>query len=251
MPCLTEAALSDLTLMKLSQVPSVPSTNEAHAHIQSCPKCTKEWAHHLRIAQGIATAALEFNAELAGPCLDENVLAEFVDRVLDNSERDAVMHHLAHCQSCVAQVAELTSIMEEVHPTTWSYWFKRVADKITLPVHPAQGFMPLSHEPAMVLEHRNDEQTVLSWTQETGDCSVQFDLHELKQSLYAIQLTVRTDSIPLDKCSLVLRVNGNILQAQPLQQTGRIKLDDLSAQCYEIEIVSPEGVKGNFELFLE
>lgn len=252
MQCITETALADLALMVVSKTITAAGARKMRVHIQSCETCSHLFATHLAITRGLDGVARETaDEDVRRECLDENALAEFIDDVMSEDERDGAMRHLMQCQDCVSQLSALATSLQSAEPSIWSYVFRRVADGLELLLHPEDGFTLVSHKPAVVLEANAQAPTVYSWIQQTGECSVQFDLQELEHGMYSVQLAVSQQEAASGQSRLIVRVDGDIVQAQPLPESGKIRLDDLTAQTYEIEIISPDKITGPFELTIE
>lgn len=252
MQCITEAALADLALTVVSRTATTAGTKRSTEHVESCEGCSRLFATHLAVARAVdGFSRVPAERELRRDCLDENALAEFVDNVMTENERDDAMHHLTRCQDCVSQLSGLATSLRSAEPSTLSYVFKRVRDGLDLLLHPEEGFTLVSHEPAVVLEANAQGLSVYSWLQQTGDYSVQFDLQELENGSYSVQLTLSQQEASSDQARLIVRVDGNIVQAQPLPASGKTRLDGLSAQTYDIEIVFPDHAIGPFELAIE
>lgn len=252
MQCINETALADLALTVVAKTVSTAGTRNTTEHIKSCNICSRRFATHLAIVRTIDGITRETtNNKAHRNCLDENAFAEFIDDVMSEDERDDAVYHLAQCQDCISRLSGLVTSLEEAQPSTWSYVFKRVKEGLEFLLHPEDGFTLVSHEPAVVLKANTHAPTIYSWTQETGECSVQFDLQELEHGTYSVQLTIFQQETLPDQSRLIVRVDGNIVQAQPLPDSGKIRLHGLSAQTYEIEIALLDNIIGPFELTIE
>lgn len=252
MICLSENALADLSLTLVGHGDVTPSVKEVRAHVSECTACAKRLSTHLVLAKGLDGLARQLDESISdAQCLDENAMAEYYDNVLSKHAREAATRHLAHCQHCVSKLAALETYLSKAEPSAWSYVFKRAKKGLDMLLHPEEGFRFVTLKPAMVLAANTAEQTMHSWVQRINECSVRFDLQQVDDETFSVQITVMPDSGRLDRARLIVRVDENIVQAQPFSERGMIRLDDLTAQRYAIEIMTRNGVLGPFDLTIE
>lgn len=257
MKCLTETALVDLAILMVAHVEGSARTTRMVEHVKSCESCSAQYEGHLKLAKSVRSILRDTeNQNESDKCLSENALAEFVDGKMPDEERDAALHHLARCQLCIVQLSELVACVEEFAPSVWTYVFERAKEGLELALHPKEGFSQISNTPAVVLKAEPTEGKVYSWTQETEGCMVRFDLQEAESGLHSLQISVsRADGptdvptdVPTDMWRLMVCADGNILQAQPIPESGVCQLNDLAPDAYTLEIISSDSATYTFEI---
>lgn len=247
MQCLTEATLSDLAFNDDTDAP-----RDAEQHIEECPACAARLSEFRTIAQGLQRAAdMKLNSQLSDHCLSENYLAEYLDNVLPEHQRDAVEAHLAECQRCVRTLTEARACLDDALPSAVAYVIQRIGEGLELIRKPATGFSLLDHNPVTVLGPGVEEQKIYSWSQELDDSVVLFDVQRHREGQVSVHLTLKQMVAYEEPTRLVVRQGGSIVQAETLPNSGEAYLDDLDAESYEIEFLTSEQQVGPIALTIE
>lgn len=85
-------------------------------HARTCSSCATllaEYVAAITAARRVLASASQ--TATAGPCLDDNTLAAFIDHALDSDLRDHVDRHLVQCDRCLRQLIELGEVLQETN----------------------------------------------------------------------------------------------------------------------------------------
>ncbi|MBI4558097.1 MAG: zf-HC2 domain-containing protein [Candidatus Hydrogenedentes bacterium] len=228
------------------------------AHLEVCPTCEEQVSDYVKLIRRVRRVLADSKATPeAGPCLDDNTLAEYLDGVLGGTRRDEAEAHLAQCRTCLRQLIELSDLMEEVktaHGTLPTIVLGLVRGGLKLLSWPETGFAPLALEPVRVLgpvaDDTKDTQNVCAWTQNLGELRLAATAIYSSPQRIDLALTATTPAGPAAEARLTLRCADTILQAERLSSSGQIVLHNLEPATYEIELVPRNDAPHAFQLTL-
>jgi hypothetical protein len=169
------------------------------------------------------------------PCLDDNLLAEYVDGVLGRADRGEVERHLAACPTCLDEAVSLASLVHEVVPAPpltevalhlvgrGLHWLSR----------PAEGFSEEALSPVPVLSAATTEAPARRWTQTVGDTTLRFTASMPEHEL--LTLVVETVEAP-SGARLALWLDGSMVESRPVGGDGCCTLRHLTPGNYTVEL---------------
>ena len=204
---LTELAFALANNEKLSSL--LKSAAEHIAQCDACKRCVDEHIDFIGAAKQLLAAS---ETEPGSDCLDNNILAAYVDGTLSVVMREKTEAHMAQCQYCVRQLAGLAVTMERVEsdcedgaastPSPVQYVVALIRTGLKLIAHPSDGFTPLPLAPVQVL---GPDATTLQgncgWVQTLGP--YRFSTLIASEHTESVTLTISIEGECADRKSVV------------------------------------------------
>jgi len=248
MTCPNHSELIEFAFALAKQADMPPSGRHLSEHVAQCEDCKQELRNSLDML-GLLDAVLADNALTpTQPCLDDNVIAAYVDGRLSRAERDAAECHMAGCQRCLRQLADLSRLLEEVadsNPSILRFVIRVVQNGLRIFEHPVEGFSPVKLAPVSVLSADAEAQispaNALAWCQITGPFSIRFGLTQDADGFFTLTISAKEDSAPSAGGQFTLRREGRIVQSETLNNDGRAAFPELEAGIYDADIAFPSG----------
>ena len=249
MICPSQEKIIEFALRQTCGEPISSEWRHIEQHLPQCPACTARVREYTQAIHG-ARHAFPVHAPSGQPCLDDNVLAAYVDHTLPREERDAVEEHLAACQACLRSVAELARLTEShsespaESPSLIQYVVQVAKDGLRLLSLPEQGFSLLPYAAMQALgpnEHREDGSPVQQWIQSEGELALHFTLRQVDDRHVNMDLAFPGETPCPSGVRLQLYQEGHLLQSEEFSEEGRISLQNLSIENYDGQIRIPRG----------
>ena len=212
--------------------------------IQASPGARAKFDDYLRT---ISEAHAAFN-ELTGPAeailspIDDNTLAEYLDGVLSDAEREQVEARLVSEPGALQQLVGLAELLEPGEDERSAVTFViEVAKKgLRLLSHPAEGFEPIPLQPAAVLGPEKT-QRIQTWTQRLGPVHVHCTLQATKDDLLGLTIKLISPDPPPSGTRVSLLADGKLVQSDVVPESGEVTLRNLEPAVYDLDIIVPSA----------
>lgn len=253
MNCPSRDELAELAFLAAKGEESKPPFGE---HLSECPSCAPVYSEYCRIVDALISAARSADDEdKTSPCLNDNLLAEYVDHALNAEDQRSVELHLASCLACIRDLLALHELVESTDSQTSVLTFVVGLAKKGLEVlsHPPEGFTPLQASPVPVLDGKSAGTLHKStaWTQRAGDYAFQFRVNQEEGARASVLVGLESgDGVSADGLRLTLRYDGSIVQSEALAADKATTLAGLHLKDYTLSVTLPGGESLPFNLSL-
>ncbi len=212
--------------------------------IQASPGARAQFDEYLRTISE-ARAALD---ELTRPAkagltpIDDNTLAEYLDGVLGDEEREQIEARLVREPGALKQLVGLAELLGSGADETSAVTFViELAKKgLRLLSHPAEGFEMIHLQPAAVLGPEQ-VQPIQSWTQRLGPVHVHCTLQATKEDLLGLTIKLISPDPPPNGTRISLMVDGKLVQSDVVPGSGEVTLRNLEPAIYDLDIIVPSA----------
>jgi hypothetical protein len=185
-------------------------------------------------------------------CMDDNLLAEFVDGVLSREELEAVERQLAHCAACLRKAVALAELAHELLPApTLAEVVVGIARRgLRVLAYPGSDFALHPLRPVPVLDAIGETTLAQRWSMAQGGIHATFTLVAEDGGTATLELALERDGKPLEHGQVALRQEGLLLEALPLPAEGGISFQSLAPARYTLEWEDFEHEHARFVLDL-
>lgn len=189
----------------------------------------------------------------ADACLDDNLLAEFVDGVLHPDDLPETEGHLAHCGSCLQKAVTLAQWTEELAPApAWPQVVVGMMRKgLQLLAFPESGFTRRELTAVPVLSSGAAEQAAAVWSLADGEMLAEFAITTDGSGVATLCVKFQAAGIPVREGRVSLRLEEALLESLPLPATGEVCFRDLTPGSYVLELESEFQPPKAFEVTLQ
>lgn len=188
----------------------------------------------------------------AAGCLDDNLLAEFVDGALPPEERDAVEHRLAHCAGCLRKAVALAELAHELLPAPGlaEVVVGMARRGLRMLSYPGSDFTLHALRPVPVLSALEETALAQRWSVTHGGITATFTLIAEEEGMATLELALERDGAPITHGHIALRQDDHLLESLPLPAEGGVVFRNLSPARYLLEWEDFEGDHARFALDL-
>ena len=244
MNCLPDNELIELAFARLGQRPRTPASQKTNSHVQNCPVCSARLAQYLTMLKGVRKCLGETptaNTE----CLEDEVIAAYLDDELDTGAREEAEAHFASCQECLRQLRELAQCVQDVEesPAEQALMFAVEIGKRALRMlaAPDDGFLLGEQTPVPSLAP-GDTNHVLCWTQRVGELELWLRLIRVDDAHVTLRIAGAPDGPSLAGVRFNLRSDNEIVQSELIPREGAFTLHSLEIGPYDVELCLPKPV---------
>lgn len=210
--------------------------------IQASPGALAKFDEYLRTISEARAAFDEMTgpAEAAPTPMDDNTLAEYLDGVLSDAEREQVEAQLVGEPGALQQLIGLAELLEpgEDESSTVTFVIELAKKGLRLLSHPAEGFELIPLQPAAVLGPEKT-QRVQTWTQRLGPVHVHCTLQATKDDLLGLTIKLISPARPPKGSRISLLADGKLVQSDVVPDSGELTLRNLEPATYDLDIIVP------------
>ncbi len=244
MNCLPESELLDLAFERLGRRPSHATSGGAGSHVERCPACKARLVEYTGMLAGVKKRLDETPPDQAA-CLDDEIIAAYMDDKLDAPAREEAEAHFASCQNCLRQLRELAQCMEDLEDSPGQAALTFVVEVgrrvLRMLATPDEGFSPAEQAPAPALAP-DDTQHVLCWTQRVDELELELRLVRVDDTHVSLRVAGTAGGPSLAGVRFNLRSGDDIVQSEPIPEDGAFMLHGLEIAPYALEFRLPRPV---------
>ena len=267
----SKEVLAELAFAMAHGAPLTRQMEAVAAFAETAPETKallEEYLGVIRATQGVMSAPRD-----ASPTVDDNLLAEYVDGVMEPSERERVEGLLARDPEALRAgmaLNELRRIVADQPPSVLEYVIGVAAKGLRMLSHPETGFALETPVPVPTLgggpaiptrefstftpnsesEAQVRGQSSFTWIQFASNLRMTLTATHAEQERVDLTLRVNDTAGPLRGGRLTVRCNANLVQSELLPVDGTVSLRGLEIAAYDFEIVPPGGPPVRFAVRL-
>lgn len=240
-----EFSPDDLAELAIAQVNGEPLDERLAAladQARKNPELHTELEAYKRTARAVRNiVTVKPTAQPEDSPLDDDLLASYVDGVLDADTAQFVERELARSPYWLNQYAELKLCLAETapHESLPEVVIRLARRGLALLARPATGFTQTSLEAVPVLGP-DTEDKVLVWTQTWAEHAARFTVTHRGADAVNVDIALRHREQPVPRFKVRLFMDGALVEAKTAADTGTVQITQLVPAVYDIAFEAGE-----------